>query len=308
MTLPRSQSLPSILIIQERGRHPVNLNFRECENLRRSFDRLAVRSAIWGPGYETFLTPLQSLARDYDVLFVVENYDSLNWLPDLSGFRNLKVFWSIDSHCMLHKHTAMAKRSRFDIHLNSTAQYLDHFRKYSDVVEWFPNAYPSDLIAPRDNVSFTHDVGFCGSLIRDRQRWLARIARLGLPVHTDIFVLGNAMVEAIASYRIGLNKSIADDLNFRIFETLGCGTFLLTNEVDHLSTLFTPGVHLVTYSSPKDLVMKAKHYLSHTAERTAIATAGHAHAAQHHTFDVRAQQFLKLVTSPALLPTPDTQV
>ena len=288
---------PSILLIQERGRHAANWNFRECENLRRSFLRLGIRCDVWGPGYETFLTPLDRVAREYDVLFVVENYDSLGWLPDLSGFRQVKVFWSIDSHCMLRRHIDLAKRSRFDIHLNSTAGYLDYFRPYSDVVEWFPNAYPCDLISPQTAATAAHDVGFCGTMIQDRKRWLARLSRLGLPVHADVFVLGNAMINAIVSYRIGLNKTIADDLNFRIFETLGCGTFLLTNEVDHLDALFTPGLHLVTYSSPEDLVAKARHYLSSPDERAGIAMAGHAHARQHHTFDARARRLVQLATS-----------
>lgn len=290
-------TLPSILMVQERGRHPENWQFRESENLRRAFDRAGVRSEIWGLGQPTFSASFDEIVKDYDVVFVMENYDQQNWLPDLRSCPKFKVFWSIDSHCALGQHVWFSKQSRFQVHLNSTEGYLKHFQRHSPRALWFPNAYPDDLIAPRPDVDKIHPLGFCGSMIGGRDRWLGEISNT-VPVRSDVFILGEEMVKAVNSYKIGLNKSIADDINYRVFETLGCRTMLLTNEVHGLDRLFTPGEHLVTYKDTGDLVEKARYYLltAPPGALEAIAAAGHEHVREHHTYSVRAKKLLEIIS------------
>ena len=285
---------PSILMVQERGRHAANWQFRESENFRRAFTKLGVKCEVWGLGQPTFTTSFEEIVKDYDVVFVMENYDQQQWLPDFSKVNKLKVFWSIDSHCVLGQHVYFSKISKFDIHLNSTEGYLKHFTRHSSKCLWFPNAYPDDLIDHRPQVQKVHDLGFCGSMISDRVQWLDTIKQ-HVPVHRDVFVIGDAMVNALNSYKIGLNKTLADDINYRVFETLGAKTLLLTNIVPKMDQLLTPDKHMVIYQSLPELIEKARYYLEHPDKAMEIAAAGYDHVRSHHTYCERSKQFLVLI-------------
>ena len=285
---------PNILMVQERGRHAANWQFRESENFRRAFTKLGIKSEVWGLGQPTFSTPFEEIVKDYDVVFVMENYDQQKWLPDFSKINKLKVFWSIDSHCVLGQHVFFSKISKFDIHLNSTEGYLKHFIRHSPKCFWFPNAYPDDLIDYRSDVQKVHNLGFCGSMISDRVQWLDAINK-HIPVHRDVFVIGDAMVNALNSYKIGLNKTLADDINYRAFETLGAKTLLLTNLVPKMDQLLVPEKHIITYDSIEELIEKARYYISHDDERQAIAASGYDLVKNHHTYYHRTKTLLEIL-------------
>lgn len=286
--------MPSILMVQERGRHAANWQFRESENFRRAFTKLGIKCEVWGLGQPTFSTPFEEIVKDYDVVFVMENYDQQQWLPDFNKVKKLKVFWSIDSHCVLGQHVFFSKISKFDIHLNSTQGYIKHFTKHSSKCYWFPNAYPEDLIAHRPEVQKVHDLGFCGSMISDRVQWLDAISQ-HVPVHRDVFVIGDAMVDALNSYKIGLNKTLADDINYRVFETLGTKTLLLTNLVPTMDQLLIPDKHMITYATLAELVEKAKYYINHPEKALEIAEAGYSHVKANHTYYERAKKLMQLL-------------
>jgi spore maturation protein CgeB len=73
----------------------------------------------------------------------------------------------------------------------------------------------------------------------------------------DIFVIGDKMVEVINSYKCHFNKNIANDINYRSFETIGCGTILLTNYNHQYSELgFKNGVNCFFYTNFLDLTEK----------------------------------------------------
>ena len=38
---------PKILMVQERGRHSANWQFRESENFRRAFTKLGAKCEVW---------------------------------------------------------------------------------------------------------------------------------------------------------------------------------------------------------------------------------------------------------------------
>lgn len=293
--------MKSILIIQERGRNEANREFRESENFRRAFNRLGVSCEVWGLNQPTFSESFDSIVSRHDVVFVLENYDQAGWLPDLSKVSKLKVFWSIDSHCALGQHVFFSKKSRFDIHLNSSRAYLSYFKRYSDKCIWFPNAYPADLFESEPSTPVEKaGLGFCGSMIGSRAAWLNEIeARTGISVKRDVGVLGKAMIDAVRGYSVGLNCSIADDLNYRVFETLGARTCLLTNEVPGIVEMFVEDKHLVVYRSMEELVDKAKWLLSRPEEAARIAQEGHEHVRANHTYDHRAAEFLRIVEGEA---------
>lgn len=288
---------PSILIIQERGRHEKNREFRECENFKRAFIKLGIKCDLWGLGYDNFSIPFSEIAKDYDVFFVLENYDETGWVPDLSSYKQLKLHWVIDCHCGgIPRYLDFSKRSKINIHLNSSQQYIQYFVGACDKAYWFPNAYPDDLIVHKQEIQKTVDIGFCGSMIADRSQWTGLLEkRYGERFQKDIFVIGDGMVDAINSYKIAINKSIADDLNYRVFETLGTKTFLITNNVPNIDRIFKDAEHCVMYNSFEDMIKKIDYYLENVEETNRIATSGYKHVQKNHTYYKRAQLLLDII-------------
>jgi len=279
-----------ILIIQEKGRHEKNWKFRESLNIQRSLTKLGVESTVWGLGYENFNISFDVIEKEHDVIFLIENYPYNGWVPDLSESKKLKVFWSIDSHVALYDHMNMCDKNKIDIVLNSVYGHDRFFTNQKTY--YFPNAYPDDLICPL-NIEKVHDVGFCGN-INNRGSWMDEIKnKFNLKI--DEFVIGNDMVESINKYKIHFNRNISDDLNYRTFETLGCKTFLLTNETPGLSELFDIGNHLVTYDSVSDLFEKIDYYLNNEYDRMVISQSGYDHVVKNHTFYERMKYFINII-------------
>jgi spore maturation protein CgeB len=81
----------------------------------------------------------------------------------------------------------------------------------------------------------------------------------------------------------------------RLYEATGVGTFLLTDNLPNLTTLFKPGVQVGVYDCVADCLEKIQYFLGHDAEREAIARAGQAHTLAHHTYYDRAKELIALI-------------
>jgi hypothetical protein len=278
-----------ILIIQERGRHEKNWQFRESLCIQKGLKNLGYTSTVWGLNYENFNVPFKELEETHDVILLVENYPD-NWLPDLSNSKKLKIFWSIDSHCILNQHINLCEKYKIDIVLNAVFGHDEFFKKFKTF--YFPNAYCDNLIYPK-NIEKSIDIGFCGN-INNRIHWLLEIKKY-FNFKLDEFVIGNEMVDAINSYKIHFNRNIADDLNYRTFETLGCNTFLLTNKTPGFNQLFIDGMHLVTYANEFDLIEKINFFLQNEKERNLISNQGYNHVKKHHTYEKRMEYLIEIL-------------
>ena len=283
-----------ILIIQENGRHSQNQNFRECHNFKRSFDRIGVESTVWGLGHENFSEPFEKFYEESDVIFIIENYEVNGWIPDISKSNKFKVFWSIDSHCNPAGNQHTANKHKVDLVLNSIESDQSLFNGFN--TKYFPNAYPSDLIKPIGDINKEHFLGFCGTPFPERESIINSIENdLTLNVKKDFWVLGDDMVNSINSYKIHLNKTIKNDINYRVFETLGCGTCLLTNDVENINTFFTDMVDIVTYSNYNELIDKINFLNKNQHVIDEISKKGLENVLNNHTYDNRAKLFVDII-------------
>jgi len=244
----------NITIIQEAGRHEKNREFREALNLFRALSKIdGINPMIWGLNYPDFTKDFKEVEEWSDVIFIIENYTS-NWMPidQISKSNKLKIFWSIDSHCVLQQHRELCHILKIDILLNSTERYIQAFQGLVKEAYWFPNAYPDDLMFP-NGIEKTIDIGFCGNVL-NRGHVIDSMDKYN--IRKDIFVIGEDMVNAINSYKIHLNCNISDDINYRTFETTGSGTMLMTNHTPGLEQLFEIDKEIVVYRSLEELDQK----------------------------------------------------
>jgi hypothetical protein len=280
-----------ILIIQENGRHLENREFRECFNLQRALLRKNIDTIVWGLGHDNFNTPFQQIIKDIDVIILLENYESNGWLPDLNNINKLKIFWSIDSHMVLMNHITTVVKNKIDIVLNAIESHQNYFK--TSKTFYFPNAYPSDLISPIDGVDKNIFLGFCGSLL-NRSEILDKLEN-NFGLKKDIWKLGNEMVKTINGYKIHFNKTLSNDINYRIFETMGCNTLMLTNSTENINTFFNDMENIVIYNNETELFEKLNVLSSDNDLVKKISNSGYELVKNNHTYDNRADVLLKII-------------
>jgi hypothetical protein len=280
-----------ILIIQENGRHIENRTYRECFNLQRALLRKNVDAVVWGLGHENFNIPFQQIINGVDVIFLLENYESNGWLPDLSGVNILKIYWSIDSHLVLMNHVTTVTKNKIDIVLNSIESHQGSFNRSKTF--YFPNSYPSDLISPIDDISKNVFLGFCGSLL-NREYILSKLENK-FNLKRDIWKLGDEMVKTINGYKIHFNQTLSNDINYRVFETMGCNTLMITNNTENINTFFSDMENIVVYNNENELFEKLELLSYNNDLITRISNSGYQLVKDKHTYDNRVDVLLTII-------------
>ena len=198
-------------------------------------------------------------------------------LTGMERFPCLTVFYSVDSH--IHSwHPVYAQG--FDLCLVSLKKHLGAFtagRFGPERVRWSPPYAPDHARPPSVMPDPLHDLLFVGSVRPElaplrcsfldavRERWPSLHVTQG--DFTRLFPLA----------KLVLNECSNNELNFRVFEAMGCGACLLTPDIGpDISELFVNGKELVLYPSRDAgaLVDLARELLADDGRRKAIAAAG----------------------------------
>ena len=283
-----------VLIIQENGRNKENRHMRECHSLQYWMSMAGIEATCWGKGHPNFNIPFDQIRKNFDIIFCLENYNN-GWLPNMKIVDQYKIFWSIDSHCELNSHVEFCKESKINLHLNSAPGYIKHFEPFVDKCVWFPNSIDTRWIKPI-NVEKTDPIGFIGSMIADRPQLIPVLQNLvGLSSYSNI--LGEEMVMKINSFQIGFNKSISDDINYRIFETTGCQVPLITNNVPGLDRLYNPDQEILVYSNFKELLGCCIWLLKDETARKELAIEGYKRTILNHTVEKRISALKSILES-----------
>ena len=146
------------------------------------------------------------------------------------------------------------------------------------------------------------DLLFVGHLSSRRRIILRKIASRFNCLITEVF--GEEMVCLFNRAKIILNIHAEDflDTETRVFEALGCGSFLLTEQLSSENPFSNR--ELVQFKDIEDLMRKIRYFLDHDEEREAIAERGHLAALKNHTYTHRAQQMVGIISS-FLKPAPE---
>jgi hypothetical protein len=241
---------------------------------------------VWGLGHTNYEgTPDW---ESYDWIINLENYDSVGWVPSLSNVKNPKKFlWSIDAHCRgepVYEHTFY--EGNYDVLLHSTKDFVT-----KDYHRWFPNAFDDTLIIPLE-IEKRHKLGFCGNYV-NRHSILKHLEET-YGLHLDIFVIGDNMVKTVNGYVCHFNMNIGNDINYRSFETIGCGTLLLTNynpQYDELG--FVDGENCLMYRNMDELNRKIRLVLDDDV--SSLSDRGY-QLSKRHTYVVRTKELLESCT------------
>ena len=274
-----------LIVIQENGRHEANRNFRECFCIQRALISLGHECEVWGKGHENFESPMDF--NNYDALINIENYNS-GWVPDFSNLLAVKLLWVIDAHCAGEEvYLKEFERGKYNYMLHATRSFCN-----KDFKKWIPNAFDETIIK-RLEIPKAHNIGFCGNYVSRKPLLDQLVSSIGL--HTDIFVIGDKMVEAVNSYKIHFNCNISNDINYRSFETLGCGTVLMTNHNEQYTNLgFEDFKNCILYEDLNEAVEKFKYLINNEDELDSIGQTGYEFSRKH-TYTKRLEKVLSLI-------------
>lgn len=211
----------------------------------------------------------------------------------MEDFPCLTVFYAVDSH--IHSWYPYYAQG-FDCCLVSLRDHIPLFagkRLPESVLFWSP-PYARDEDLPIGGAAKQWDCLFVGTVnpatTPRRAQFLEDVRRRVPGLHTT---RGNYR-QLFSSARVLLNHCEGGDLNFRVFEALGCGGCLVTPRIQHgLHELFVDGEHLVMYA-PDDAVdaaMKINFLLADAELANYIAQTGMALVDGKHRAVHRAQAF-----------------
>ncbi|WP_167590575.1 glycosyltransferase [Oceanidesulfovibrio indonesiensis] len=225
-------------------------------------------------------------------LFILGDRSSAPLLRGVERFPCPTVSIFVDTH--IHSWHPLYAQA-FDLATVAMRDHLESFRGRllpDDRLLWLPLFARKDD-APQPDVKQVHDLLFVGKVDADltpgRHRFLHELAE-----HAPLTMLRGPYRELFPTGKLILNESERGDLNFRVFEALGCGCCLLTPDVGHgLRDLFTDGEDLFLYP-PGDVRAVAeltRRLLENDHTRHRVAASGLARVDTSHRDSHRAEQF-----------------
>jgi spore maturation protein CgeB len=288
--------MSSILLIQSAGQHNGSTHLckndylREVLSLEYAFIQNGWKPTVWGLRFPNFKDNIDFNSFDY--ILTLENYE-MNWLPDFSKItKPIKIQWIIDLH--FQKSEIYGQLTQYmDIVLHSTKSLINNFSKLYPKQKhiWFPNSFDERYFKPL-NINKTKNIIFIGNVINRGEL----INYMKNKFNMKYFIkTGQDMINLINKTKINFNKSISCDVNYRNFETIACGTCLLTNYLPELEELgFKNKINCLMYKNINDIDNIIKYAFTDDNYIT-IAKNG-LDLSINHTYTIRVKQLISNLT------------
>jgi spore maturation protein CgeB len=164
---------------------------------------------------------------------------------------------------------------------------------------------------------FSCDICFIGTYRKEREYLLSKLKNYNLKIFGPGWFLrcknkqlrrkimnrsvkGHELAKAYNYSKIAINIFKKIDVlfgtkaNMRVYEALGCGSFLLTDYANEIEDLFQIGKEIIIYNND-DLLEKIDYYLSNKKEREEIAIKGQEKVYKNYTYWHRINEILKTI-------------
>lgn len=221
-------------------------------------------------------------SEDADLVLNIDGEDPVQLLLGKPS-----IYWDCDS--FFHSPNDLAFTSQH-VFIGGSPEDL---ARYPKGTIYLPHACDPD-IHKNMNEAQDFDIVFVGNhlpiykkrmdmvnLLKDKYTVLDSETNFGTPYATEM-----------SKGKLIFNMSLGDkNIPMRFFEGMAIGV-LLENYNDNLDSLATSHKHYIPYKSYEDLLKQVDYYLSHDADRKAIAQNARKHVLKHHTYKNRVQTML----------------
>ncbi|NBP00774.1 MAG: glycosyltransferase family 1 protein [Proteobacteria bacterium] len=280
-----------VLLIQDNGRHEENRYFRETWVLKKAFEKKGHETTLWGRYHDNF--NIVPNFNSFDIILNLENYSD-DWLPDLSKYtKPYKMFYAMDSHVRgMAPYEKIFKDGKYNLLLCGIKIHSSGEDKV-----WWPLGISCDpeLFYKDKNIKKNHYLGFVGNYVTGERQNIINFLHQKHNLQQNIFVIGKKMVELINSFNIHFNYNISNSCNARNFETIMCGTCLLTNNNCEYEDLgFKHQENCLIYNNVNELEDIINIYKNNLNEIELIAARG-MELSKKHCADKRVESLLKYI-------------
>ncbi len=245
--------------------------------------------------YELWLETLETIRARGDVA-------TISWAADDSWkYREVSRFVGPAYHAMTTTYAHVIP----SYHADGIRNVL--LTQWAVSADWLTEPLPaSQCIYP---------VSFVGAAHGDRKSTVAVLREAGIEV--ACFGHGWPNGPVLMDELLGIMRNSVISLNFsnsrgenqikaRTFEVPGAGGFLLTDEAQGLDRFYRPGADIAVFHGADDLIGRIRHFLSHPAERDAIARSGYERTRREHTYDQRMARVIEYALKAKMDSSPNT--
>lgn len=241
---------------------------------------------------------LEKTGNNFDMIFFFHPTPHF-WITDIEKSQVPTVLYAIDTFIPFVKGLMEGYASLFDYIFCSQIDYVEKLKKTGlKNIWWSPYAcYPK--IHKNHHLKKTYKMVFLGghNALHNPRRafYLKMVSKIfGLKIMNNKYF--DDLAKVYSRTKIVFNIPTMYDLNPRVFETLACGTLVITpkNQAGR-NLLLKEKIHLVTFSNFFDALRKIKYYLDHEDERKKIAKAGCLEVLKNHTYEKRFKEILSKI-------------
>jgi hypothetical protein len=209
--------------------------------------------------------------------------------PRIVGLDKARVptlFFSIDAHVHASWHKFFG--GGFDHVLLAQPDYLPQFQDINPSTTWFPlwaDTWCNPAATRPIDASFRGS--FSPTTQPERIQFFEELSKL-----IEVDFGGGSYAEAYSQSKIVINHVWKNDLNFRVFEGMGCGGLMITPRINNgLLELFKEGEDLVCYENenPEDAARTIQRFLDNQDELRRIAMNGFTKVQRYHNETERAK-------------------
>lgn len=163
---------------------------------------------------------------------------------------------------------------------------------YGDKTRYVAYGYDPEIHFVEPNTEKKYDVSCIGYQFPQRVEMGMRLQEIGFNVRFENGPILDEYRRILNESWISFNISAADDTNMRVFESLACGTLLVSNVTTDMGRFFTEGSDYVSYRTLGEAVEKIAYYLNNKDELAVIADSGRK-AVQGHSYANRLKQIFR---------------
>lgn len=228
----------------------------------------------------------------FDVCVKIDDGLSHHRFP--AHFKN-SVYYVIDTHIHPDWRLELAEESKFN-HIFCAQKPGSQLHWECDSVHFLPLACDPDYHYAVSGGIKRYDICFVGNVQPGWQ--MRRVNRLDtLFRNIDNFYFGQKffrdVTDIYSQSKLVFNSAHSNDVNMRVFESMCSGSCLFTDK-QNWEQLFVDDYHFVSYCDEKEMVEKAKYYISNNAAREEIAKRGQQEVIDKHTYLHRAKEILRV--------------
>jgi spore maturation protein CgeB len=193
----------------------------------------------------------------------------------------------------------------FNVCSTPEASYLEKFKREAGYENIILGLWHSNIdLFPKEEEHKKYDISFCGHLNHDRVTYVDYLTNNGVGVQHFHGLEHRDMLKTIAQSKIGINFSKNYNgskptlqIKGRMFEVPAAKTLLFTEYAPGLEKCYEIDKEIVTFKSPKEMMMKAKMLLERPEISNMIAQNGYDRFIRDHESKIRLTKLLKEIVS-----------